>query len=66
MILALRGSIVVVRALEDEAEASGGELDLGCFTPEEAICWSQLYWWLGMEQMSWGWKTKNSETSLTD
>ena len=51
MILAFRGSIVVVHALEDEAEASGGELDLGCFTPEEAICQSQLYWRLGMEQI---------------
>jgi hypothetical protein len=53
-ILAFRGSIVAVRALEDEAEAPGGESDLGGFTQEEAICRSRSYWRLGIEQMSWG------------
>ena len=51
MILAFRGSIVVICALEDEAEASEGKSDLGGFTPEEASCRSWSYWQLGMEQM---------------
>lgn len=36
-ILAFRGSIVVVRALEDEAEAFGGKSNLGGFTPAKEI-----------------------------
>lgn len=37
MILTFRGLIVVIHALEDEAQTFGGELNLGGFTPAKKI-----------------------------